>query len=113
MSTPDHRAVVLRNGVLIGSTPVTIPGAVSETTAYGLSKIDPQELHWLRLPLPGQSGEGNRELPASERARVTMPEAFRNALDGVFAPGVTLVVTADSLLASSTEKILTVLESEP
>jgi len=42
-----------------------------------------------------------------------MPEAFRNALDGVFAPGVTLVVTADSLLASSTEKILTVLESEP
>ena len=113
LSAPDHRLVVLRNGVLIGSTPVTITGAVSETTAYSLSKIDSQGFHWLQLPLPGQSWEGIRELPASERARVTMSDAFRNALDGVLAPGVTLVVTADSLLASSTGKSLTVLESEP
>ena len=113
LSAPDHRLVVLRNGILIGSAPVTIAGAVSETTAYSLSKVDPQGFHWLQLPLPGQSWEGNRELPASERARVTMPDAFRKALDGVLTPGVTLVVTADSLLASSTGKTLTVLESEP
>ena len=42
-----------------------------------------------------------------------MSDAFRNALDSVLVPGVTLVVTADSLVASSTGKSLTVLASEP
>ncbi|WP_263384811.1 L,D-transpeptidase [Granulicella arctica] len=112
LSAPDRRLVVLRNGVLIGSAPVTVTGAVSETTAYTLSKVDQQGFHWLQLPLPGQSWEGNRELPAEERARVTMPDTFRKALDGVLTPGVTLVVTADSLLASSAGKSLTVLESK-
>lgn len=113
LSAPDHRLVVLRNGVLIGSTPVTVTSAVSETTAYTLSKINQEGFHWLQLPLPGQTGDGDRELPASERARVTMPEAFRKALDAVLAPGTTLVVTADSLLAGSAGKSLKVLESEP
>lgn len=113
LSAADHRLVVLRNGILIGSTPVTVEGVVSETTAYSLSKIDPKGFHWLQLPLPGQSWGGNREMPASERARVTMPDQFRNALDGVLSPGVTLVVTADSLLTSATGKSVMVLESKP
>ncbi|SNS71715.1 L,D-transpeptidase catalytic domain [Granulicella rosea] len=113
LSAADRRLVVLRNGVLIGSTPVTIAGSVAETTAYSLSKIDQEGFHWIQLPLPGQSWEGSRELPLTERARVTMPDAFRSALDGLLSPGVTLVVTADSLLASATGNSLTVIESEP
>ena len=113
LSAADHRLVVLRNGVIIGSTPVNIAGSVTETTAYSLSKVDPQGYHWMQLPLPGQSWEGSRELPISERSRVTMPDAFRSALDGALSPGVTLVVTSDSLLASGTGKSLTVIESEP
>ncbi|ADW71355.1 L,D-transpeptidase [Granulicella tundricola] len=113
LSAADHRLVVLRNGVLIGSTPVTVTGAVTETTAYSLSKVDTLGYHWVQLPLPGQSWVGTRELPISERSRVTMPDAFRSALDAVLSPGVTLVVTSDSLLASGTGKSLTVIESEP
>ena len=112
LSAADHRLVVLRNGVLIGSAPVTITGPVLETTAFCLSKVDPQGYHWMQLPLPGQNWEGSRELPISERSRVTMPDAFRTAVDGIMSPGVTLVVTADSLLASGTGKSLTVIESE-
>ena len=113
LRAPDRRLVVLRNGVLIGSTPVNVVGPVTETTAYSLSKVDEQGFHWMRLPLPGQSWEGSRELAISERARVTMPDAFRSALDELLSPGVTLVVTADSLLASGTGKSLTVIESMP
>jgi hypothetical protein len=113
LSAADHRLVVLRNGVLIGSTPVTITGPVTATTAYSLSKVDPQGYQWIQLPLPGQSWDGIRELPMSERSRVTMPDAFRSALDAVLSPGVTLVVTADSLLASGTGKSVMVIESEP
>jgi hypothetical protein len=113
LSAADRRLVVLRNGVLIGSTPVTIAGVVTETTAYSLARIDPQGFHWMQLPLPGQSWEGDRELQITERARVTMPDAFRSVLDALLSPGVTLVVTADSLLASGTGKSLTVMESVP
>nr|WP_241654546.1 L,D-transpeptidase [Granulicella sibirica] len=40
LSAADHRLVVLRNGVLIGSSPVTIAGYVTNTTAYSLTKVD-------------------------------------------------------------------------
>lgn len=112
LSAADHRLVVLRNGILIGSAPVTIAGSVTDTTAYSLAKIDPQGYHWMQLPLPGQPTNDNRELPMSERGRVTMPDAFRDALDAVLLPGTTLVVTADSLVASSAGKSVMVIESE-
>jgi hypothetical protein len=111
LSAADRRLVVLRNGTLIGSVPVTIEGSVSETSAYSLVSIDPQGFHWLQLPLPGQSWTGNREMSAADRARVKMPNQFRAVLDSVLSPGVTLVVTNDSLITSSTGKSVTVLAS--
>ncbi len=113
LSAADRKLVVLRNGVLIGSTPVEIAGPVSETTAYSLSKIDGEGFHWLQLPLPGQSWKGARELSASERARVSLPGWFRNELDAELTPGVTLVVTTDSLKTGDTGTRLMVIESEP
>ncbi len=113
LSAADSRLVVLRNGVLIGSTPVKITGPVTETTAYSLSKIDAQGFHWMQLPLPGQNWDENREMTAAERGRVSIPDSFRNSLDGELTPGVTLVVTTDSLEVGSTGKSLTVMESEP
>ena len=113
LSGADQRLVVLRNGVLIGSAPVSVSGPVVETTAYSLSKVDEHGFHWMQLPLPGQSWAGSRELPLTERARVKMPDVFRSALDEILTPGATLVVTADSLLASGTGKSVTVIEAGP
>jgi hypothetical protein len=67
----------------------------------------------MQLPLPGQSWKGDRELPPSERSRVKIPDSFRSALDAELTPGVTLVVAADSLLASATGKSLAVFEAQP
>ena len=113
LSAADHRLIVLRNGILIGATAVQIEGVVVETTAYSLASVDAQGFHWLQLPLPGQTWADKREMTASERSRVTMHEQFQTALDGILSPGVTLVVTADSLLASSAGKTVLVLESKP
>jgi hypothetical protein len=112
LSGADRRLVVLRNGVLIGSTPVEITGPIKETMAFSLSKMDAQGFHWLQLPLPGQSWTGSRELSAEQRERVRIPDEFRSALDGELTPGVTLVVTPDSLQAGGTGKSVTVVEAE-
>lgn len=112
LSAADKRLVVLRNGVLIGSAPVEIAGPVTETTAYSLTKIDADGFHWMQLPLPGQSWKGTRTLSAEDRSRVRLPQDFRAALDELLSPGVTLVVTTDSLSAGSTGKPVTVLEAD-
>jgi hypothetical protein len=111
LSGADSRLLVLRNGVLIGASPVQIAGPITETIAFTLSSIQGQSIHWLQLPLPGQSWEGTREMSAEERARVRMPDAFRMALDRELVPGVTLVVTNDSLRASGAGTKLTVLDA--
>ena len=113
LSGADNRLVVLRNGILIGSAPVKIQGMIPETTAYSLSKVDQQGFHWIQLPLPGQSWEEDKELTAAERARVGIPDSFRKSLDELLTPGVTLVVTNDSLRAGATGEKLTVIEAEP
>ncbi len=111
LSGADKRLIVLRNGVIIGSSPVGIAGEVQETSAYSLSTIDAQGPHWLQLPLPGQSWKGKREMSSEERSRLTIPDDFRRSVNGVLAPGVTLVVTADSLQASETGQNLTVVDA--
>jgi hypothetical protein len=112
LSAADKRLVVLRNGVLIGSASVEIAGPVTETTAYSLTKVDADGFHWMQLPLPGQKWNGTRMLSAEDRSRVRLPQDFRAALDELLSPGVTLVVTTDSLEAGSTGKPVTVLEAD-
>jgi len=111
LSGADKRLIVLRNGVIIGSSPIEITGQVQQTAAYTLSTIDAQGPHWMQLPLPGQSWKGNREMLPEERSRVIVPEEFRHSINDLLAPGVTLVVTADSLRASETGENLTVLDA--
>jgi hypothetical protein len=111
ISGADKRLLVLRNGVLIGSTPVGIAGAVTGATAYTLRAIDGDQFHWLQLALPGQTVGLNAELPQSERDRLTIPEDFRRQLAAALKPGTTVVVTPDSLSAVSTGNKLTVMAS--
>jgi hypothetical protein len=111
LSGADKRLIVLRNGVIIGSSPIEIAGQVEQTSAYSLAAIDAQGPHWMQLPLPGQSWKGKREMLPEERSRVNIPEEFRRSINGLLVPGVTLVVTADSLQESETGQGLTVLDA--
>lgn len=108
VSAADQRAVVLRNGVVIGSAPVTIKGPVSGTWAYALRAIDASGQHWVRVDL-SRGAASNAAVPREEWQRFTAPERFKADVAGIVEPGMTIVVTPDSL--QSTAAPATVLES--
>ena len=96
VSAADQRAVVLRNGVMIGSAPVSVKGPVTGTWAYSLRGIDSAGQHWVRIGLSPGPTNGTL-VPAQEWQRFTAPEAFKAAVAGIVQPGMTIVVTPNSL----------------
>ncbi|MBB6193226.1 hypothetical protein FHS51_003482 [Sphingobium wenxiniae] len=110
LSASDERAVVLRNGIEIGSTPIAIRGRISGLQAFTLSSIDQHGTHWMYLPLLGSARAG--EVSRQERERLTLPEEFRQNLLTILKPGSTLIVTADSLQSGSTGAPVTVITGE-
>src|SRR3546814_1877507 len=106
----DARAVVLLNGVEVGSTRNAIRGRMSGLQAFTLSSIDHHGTHWMYLPLLGSARAG--EVSRQERERLTLPEEFRQNLLTILKPGSTLIVTADSLQSGSTGAPVTVITGE-
>jgi lipoprotein-anchoring transpeptidase ErfK/SrfK len=96
VSAPDRQAVVLRNGVVIGTGPVAVDGPVSGTWAYTLQSVDAAGQHWTRVDLSMQS-EQDKQVPAQEWQRFHAPEAFRRSVAAILTPGTTVIVTPDSV----------------
>ena len=112
VSGRDRRIVVLRNGVEIGSSDVTIDGSVTTTEAFSLNSIDAGGARWMRLPLPGQVAGASATMTPAEHGRAHFPEAFRQAILSVLEPGATLLITRDSIKSSGTGMRLTVITAE-
>ena len=108
VSASDRRALVLRNGVVIGSAPVRVKVDVSGTWAYQLKSIDKDGQHWVRLEL-SQPAAHDQFVPREEWQKFAAPEEFKKAVATVAAPGMTIVVTPDSLRSAAAPA--TVLES--
>ena len=110
ISTADQRAIVLRNGVEIGSAPVRVAGDVNGGWAYALRAWDETGQHWLRLQFSG-AGQG-MEVPAGEGNRFDAPWDFKHAVQTVLRPGSMVIVTPQSLKAGSSGTGVTVIENE-
>ena len=110
VSATDRRVVVLRNGIVIGESPVTIDGTIGRTTAYVLAQAEGESRSWLRIELPGQAGD---DATPSLRGRIAVPENFRRAVETVLAPGTTVVVTGDALQHAEAGRNVTLMEGEP
>ncbi|MGE0773754.1 MAG: L,D-transpeptidase [Sphingomonadaceae bacterium] len=110
VSARDERAVVLRNGVEIGSAPVAIRGRITGIHAFTLASIDGNGTHWMFLPMLGNTRAG--EVSLQDRERLRLPEIFRRDLLTVLKPGSTLIVTADTLQSASTGAPVTVITGE-
>ena len=111
ISGADKRIIVLRNGIQIGSANVEIEGEIGGTLAYTLRSVDELGTHWVKLPLPGQSETG-LEVSPEERQRFKVAEPFRKLVASVLNPGMTVLVTSDSLVSGSTGRKLTVIVGE-
>lgn len=110
VSAADGRAVVLRNGVIIGSAPVTVRGAEHANWVYTLRDSGAAGKQWIRLPLSSRAG-GEQPVDGSEWQRFDTPQWFRDALHGVVGAGTTIVVTADSLKSDAPPTSVPVIES--
>lgn len=110
VSSADRRAVVLRNGVIIGSGPVSIDGPVTSSWAYMLKNVDGEGQHWVRLELSPKPADGE-QVPVQEWQRFHAPEAFRLAVAAIVTPGTTIIVTPDSVRPGG--KPVDIIEGEP
>ena len=111
VSAADKRAVVLRNGVVIGSSHVTIDGPVTGAWAYAMRNRDAQGDHWSRVQL-SSAKPGNQSVSPAEFERFHVPEEFRRDVRSILSPGATIIVTADSLRSGGMAQPLTVIEAE-
>lgn len=111
VSVADGRAVVLRNGVEIGVAPVRVEGPVTGTWAYSLRSIDDGGQHWLRVDISGESA-GDQKVPPAEWRRFHASEEFRKAVSAIVQPGMTIVVTPDSLQPGAPTVPVTIIESD-
>ncbi len=111
VSATDNAAVVLRNGVIIGSAPVRVSGPVDGTWAYALRSVDERGQHWIRFQLSSKS-QDLQDVPREEWQRFSASDKFRRAVASIVQPGTTIVVTADSLRRQHGPE-LTVIEDGP
>jgi hypothetical protein len=110
VSATDRRAVVLRNGIEIGSGPVRVEGIVTGTWAYALRSVDASgQQQWIRVSLSTATSD-DTAVPRSEWQRYEAPEAFKKAVAGIVKPGTTIVVTEDSLRSGAIAQPVTVME---
>lgn len=108
VSAADRRAVVLRDGKIIGSSPIEIDGEITRTSAFLLNGVVNGKREWVRIGLPGQNEAGADKL----RGRIRVPQNFQSLVDPVLKTGSTVIVTADSLQSGSSGAALTVIENE-
>ncbi|MES2986500.1 MAG: L,D-transpeptidase family protein [Pseudomonadota bacterium] len=117
VSAADRRMVVLRNGIEIGSAPVTFDGIIDRVQAYVLSDVIGSDYRWAKVPLPGQSASVAYDMPAHASGRFQGSDPFRRALATVVGPGTTMVVIPDTLGMNSglsfPPQQMTVIENEP
>ncbi len=94
ISAADQRAVVLRNGVVIGSAPARIDIPISATSVYIRTGSAPRGDAWMRVQLPEWlAGPGQDDLTG----HIHVTPEFRAAVEPLIAPGANVVITRDSL----------------
>jgi hypothetical protein len=111
VSITDQRAVVIRDGEIIGSAPIRFVGAVNGSWAYLLHRKGVDDRQWLKLQLDGNSQ--GMELGKGEADRFEIPVGFRAAVLSVLKPGSIIVVTQQPLRPADPRKPVTVIEDAP
>lgn len=109
-STADGRAIVMRDGVEIGSAPLRYKGKLSMPVAYVLRGRDSGGDHWLKLHYAGSGA--SMDVAAGEEKNFDFPTVFRHQLVNILSPGSVVIVTPDPLKVGSPGSALTVIETD-
>jgi len=118
MSRADQRLVVLRNGVEIGRSRITIKDPQDSIgtliyVAHQKAAMD-KSIHWLSHELADvHYGSGEYGDPQNQLARIKIPDEFLQQLQPVLIEGTSLMVTDAPILRKTTGKDMAVLSSSP
>jgi hypothetical protein len=125
VSAADQRALVLRNGVEIGRTRITLRDADKPlgTHVYTLTANYTDVPHptlpgqkqgeWIAIAVPGHFDDAGRALPFDAAAAVAMPDGFARAVYLLLGPGSTMLITDAPVLAENTASDMTILSDGP
>src|SRR5690242_6302806 len=110
VSTKDRRAIVLQDGLEIGSAPVRYSGQLSTPIAYVIRDRDSAGSKWLKLYYSGSGG--SMDASPEEASKFDAPTSFRRDLSALLRPGSIVIVTPQPLKAGSPGKAQTVFEND-
>nr|WP_314445668.1 L,D-transpeptidase family protein [uncultured Sphingomonas sp.] len=111
VSATDRRALILRDGSVIGRGSVTIDGPVRGTTLYMLQQDKRGANRWLKVDM-SVAGDPSAEVAADEWSRFQASPDFRSKVASLIRPGTTVIVTDDTLETSRPGTPLKVLEGD-
>ena len=124
LSQGSRRIVVYRNGVEIGRARLTVSGDAplidhalvlteSPSTVPDPYVPDPTKFSWLRIGVPGHTGEQGTQVDPMAVARIKLPAEFATRLNSVLTPGATLFVTNAALYPQTTGPVVEVVDADP
>ncbi len=112
LSRADQAAIVLRNGVPIGRSAVTLPRDEDATHVLTLAGGSGGEQRWIHAGVAGHEDEDGQPLDEVARNRVVIPPDFYQRVTAMLEPGTTLLVTSASLGDGGVGTPLTVLSGQ-
>ena len=124
LSQGSQRVVVYRNGIEIGRARLEVSGdepLVNHALVLteGASSVpdpyvpDPTKFRWLRIGVPGHSAEEGTQVDPTAVARINLPADFVAHLNGILAPGATLLVMHESLFPQTAGPLVQVVDADP
>jgi hypothetical protein len=111
VSAADQRAIVLRDGVEIGSAPVRVNMPVPRAMAYVVRAWDDAGPHWIKLQFSGSGS--SMDVSQTEKEKFEMPAAFRQLVLHTLSLGSVIIVTQEHLKAGSPGKEQVIIDDEP
>lgn len=109
ISRSDQRAVVLRNGVEIGRSRISIQDSDTQTHVLTLTRDAGARAQWITVGVPGHEAENDVPVNPAVMAEAKFPVKFLALLQGITVPGTTVLVTQSPILPETTGAKLTVM----
>jgi hypothetical protein len=113
MSRSDQALTVLRNGIEIGRSPISLEQTDDATHVLTLTTGADGQPSWVFAGVSGHEDEAGRAVDEATRNLVRIPRAFHDQVAPILRTGTTLLVTQAPLKSGHPRSSLTVLSSTP
>ncbi len=111
MSRSDQEAVVMRNGIEIGKTKITMPASDFASHILTLTIDKAGTRQWVYVAVPGHEDDAGKPLDTTVASKVVIPKPMSDAVSAILQAGATILVTQSPLSPAATGEKLVVMNS--